>query len=44
MAPVSDSTAVTWGQFEEQAPDLAERIQLRFESHMHVEKMDRKAS
>lgn len=28
--------AVTWGHFEEQAPDLAERIQSRFESHLHV--------
>ncbi len=28
--------AVTWGQLEEQAPDLAERIRSRFESHLHV--------
>lgn len=34
--PVSDLTAVPWGQFEGQAPELAERIQLRFESHLHV--------
>jgi len=33
---VSDSTAVPWGQFEEQVPDFAERIRLRFESHIHA--------
>lgn len=27
---------VSWGWFEEQAPELAERIRLRFESHLHV--------
>ena len=34
--PVSNSTAVTWGQFEGQASELAERIQLRFESQLHA--------
>ena len=34
--PVDDSTAVPWGQFEEQAPELAERIKSRFESHIHA--------
>ncbi|WP_420618902.1 pyridoxamine 5'-phosphate oxidase family protein [Candidatus Poriferisocius sp.] len=33
---MSNSTTVSWGQFEEQAPELAERIRLRFESHLHV--------
>ena len=33
---VSDSTLVPWGQFEVQAPELAERIRLRFESHIHA--------
>jgi len=34
--PVSDSKPVPWGQFEVQAPELAERIRLRFESHIHA--------
>ena len=34
--PVNDLVPVPWGQFEEQAPDLAERIRLRFESHIHA--------
>ena len=34
--PVSGSAAVPWGQFEVQAPELAERIRLRFESHTHA--------
>lgn len=33
---MSDSKPVPWGQFEEQAPELAERIRLRFESHIHA--------
>lgn len=36
MVPVSDSTPVPWGQFEEQVPEFAERIRLRFESHIHA--------
>lgn len=28
--------AVTWGHFEEQAPDLAQQIQSRFRSHIHA--------
>ena len=36
MVPVSVSTAVPWGQFEVLEPDLAERIRLRFESHIHA--------
>ena len=36
LVPVSDSTSVPWGQFEVQAPELAERVRLRFESHVHV--------
>lgn len=33
---MSESTAVPWGQLEEQAPELAERIKSRFESHVHA--------
>ena len=33
---MSDSTGVPWGQFEVQAPELAERIWSRFESHIHA--------
>ena len=36
MVPVSDSMPVPWRQFEVQAPELAERIRLRFESHIHA--------
>lgn len=36
MVSVSDSTKVLWGQFEVQAPELAGRIRLRFESHIHA--------
>ena len=35
-APVSNSTAIPWGHVEEQVPDLAERIQSRFEGHIHT--------
>ncbi len=34
--PVSGSTPVPWGQIEEQVPEFAERIRLRFESHIHA--------
>ncbi len=34
--PVDNSTAVPWGQFEVRAPELAERIRLRLESHIHA--------
>ena len=33
---MSDPTPVPWGQFEVRAPELAERIRLRFESHIHA--------
>ncbi|WP_419848858.1 pyridoxamine 5'-phosphate oxidase family protein [Candidatus Poriferisocius sp.] len=33
---MSNSTAISWGQFEERAPELAERIRSRFEIHMHA--------
>ena len=36
VVPVSDSTGVHWGQLEVQAPELAERIRLRFESRIHA--------
>ena len=36
MVPVSDPMPVPWDHFEVQAPELAERIRLRFESHIHA--------
>lgn len=36
MVPVSDSTLVPWGEFEGRALELAERVRLRFESHVHA--------
>ena len=33
---MSDSRPTPWSQFEAQAPGLAERIRLRFESHIHA--------
>ena len=36
MVPVSNSTPIPWWQFDEQAPELAERIRSRFESHIHA--------
>lgn len=36
MVLVSGSTPVPWRQFEVRAPDLAERVRLRFESHIHA--------
>ena len=33
---VSDPAVVPWGRFEGQAPELAKRIRLRFESHIHA--------
>ena len=35
MVSVSDAPPVPWESFDEQAPELAERIRLRFESHIH---------
>ena len=34
--PVSEVTSVPWSYFEAQAPELAERVRLRFESHIHA--------
>ena len=36
MEWVTDSTAIPWGQLEEQVPEFAERIRLRFESHIQA--------
>ena len=33
---MTDSTAIPWGQLEEQVPKFAERIRLRLESHVHA--------
>ncbi|MCY4037145.1 MAG: pyridoxamine 5'-phosphate oxidase family protein [bacterium] len=33
---MGDSGAVRWGWFEAQAPELAGRVRLRFESHVHA--------
>lgn len=33
---VSDSSPVPWEQFEEQTPQVAERVRLRLESHLHA--------